>query len=174
MLASGSAWRILVAEHNRLRQLSASIHQVLDGDGWRQPGPQLQLLRRRIVEFQDFEAATHRPKGVVLMDSMRGRSEQADQFLEVLDHESQHCDELLARALALLDAIGPDGAGEPAEVVSLLRQHGELLLGQLDREDTVLRSYTAQLLTNEEWSAVVSSISSVVQRGKGRQERSKG
>ena len=168
MLASGSAWRILGAEHNRLRQLSAAIHQVLEGGGWGQPGAQLQLLRKRIVEFQDFEAATHRPKGVVLMDSMRGRSEQADQLLEVLDHDSRNCDELLARALARLDAIVPDDGAPATEVASLLQKHRELLLGQLDREDTVLRSYTAQLLTNEEWSAVVSSISSVVQRGKAR------
>jgi len=33
----------------------------------------------------------------------------------------------------------------------------------LDEEDTALHSHTAQLLTPEEWSEIVSSISSVLQ-----------
>jgi hypothetical protein len=40
-----------------------------------------------------------------------------------------------------------------------------------DQEDTVLRSYTARLLTPEEWSAVASSISDAVRRGPAPRER---
>jgi hemerythrin-like domain-containing protein len=168
MLASASAWRILEAEHTRLRQLAAAIARVLDGDGWQRRGPQLDLLRRLIQDFQDFETRTHRPKGVVLLGSMRGRLAQADELLDVLDHESQECERLLARALELLEAVEQDGKADGDEIASLLRQHRELMLQQLDQEDTVLRSYTAQLLTSDEWSVVASSISSVVHKPKGR------
>ena len=168
MLAAGSAWRVLEAEHSRLRQLVVAIERVLDGDAWQHPGPQLNLLRRLLREFQDFETRTHRPKGVVLLGSMRGRLAEADELLDVLEHESRHCEQLLARALERLDTIERGGDAERAEIASLLLQHRELMMRQLDREDTALRSYTAQLLTSEEWSAVASAISREVQKVKGR------
>ncbi|TFZ07458.1 hemerythrin domain-containing protein [Ramlibacter henchirensis] len=169
MLAAGSAWRILEAEHVQLRQLLAAIDRVLSGgDAWKHGGPQLNLLRHRIRAFQDFEVGTHRPKGVVLLGSVRGRSAEADQLLDVLDHESQLCEQLLAQVLELLDKIEQGGGGEAGEVASLLNQHRELMLGQLDREDTALRSYTAQLLTSDEWSSVASSISREVQKARRR------
>jgi hemerythrin-like domain-containing protein len=168
VLAAGSAWRILEAEHVRLRQLLAAIDRVLGSDAWKHGGPQLNLLRQRIRDFHDFETGTHRPKGVVLLGSVRGRSAEADQLLDVLDHESQLCEQLLAQALELLDKIEQGGGGEAGVVASLLKQHRELMLGQLDREDTALRSYTAQLLTSDEWSSVASSISREVQKARRR------
>jgi len=171
MLAAGSAWRILEAEHSRLRQLLAAITSVLDGDAWTRPGAQLNQLRRLIQEFQSFENQTHRPKGVVLLDSMRGRLVEADQLLDVLEEEGRKCEQLLAQALELLGVIEQGGDAETDEVASLLRQHRELMVRQLDREDTVLRSYTAQLLTSEEWSAVASSISVMVEKVRGRRAR---
>ena len=92
MLAAESSWRILDAEHTRLRRLLADIARVLAGDAWQRRGPQLDRLRGLVREYRDFEAETHRPKGVVLMGSMRGRSTQADQLLEALHHERQQCD----------------------------------------------------------------------------------
>lgn len=168
MLASGSAWRILEAEHRRLRQLLAAIAGVLDDDAWMHPGPQLKVLRERIQDFQDFETMTHRPKGVVLLGSVRGRSAQADELLDVLDHDSRQCEQLLARAVGLLEAIEQGGDADRGEVESLLRQHCKLMLGHLDQEDTALRSYTSKLLTSEEWSSVASSISRQVQKVKGK------
>jgi hemerythrin-like domain-containing protein len=159
MLAAGSAWRILEAEHTRLRQLLAGIARILDEDAWKQAGPGLNSLLGLIRKFQDFETRTHRPKGVVLLGAMRGRLAEADQLLDVLDQESQRCEELLARALDLLQALENGGNAEAGEIASLLLQHRELMTRQLDQEDTALRSYTAQLLTSEEWSRVVSSIS---------------
>lgn len=173
MLAAGSAWRVLEAEHSRLRQLVASIKRVLDGDAWQHPGPQLNLLRRLIREFQDFETRTHRPKGVVLLGSMRGRLAEADELLDVLEHESRHCEQLLAQALERLETIEQGGDAERVEVASLLLQHRELMMRQLDREDTALRSYTAQLLTSEEWSAVASSISHELRKVKPRRVQTK-
>ena len=168
MLAAGCAWRILEAEHTRLRQLLAAITRVLDGDAWKHPGPQSNLLRRLIREFQDFETKTHRPKGVVLLGTMRGRLAEADQLLDALEHESRQCGQLLTQALALLETIQQGGAAERGAVASLLLQHRESMMRQLDREDTALRAYTTQLLTSEEWSAVASSISREVHKVKGR------
>jgi len=168
MLAAASAWRILEAEHTQLRQRLTAIASVLDAHAWQHRGPQLDLLRRLIQEFQDFETKAHRPKGVVLLGSMRGRLEQADQLLDVLEHEGRQCDQLLTQAVELLETLEQGGGADGAGVASLLQQHRDLMMKHLEQEDTVLRSYTARLLTSDEWCAVVSSISSVVQRGRGR------
>jgi len=166
MLAARSAWRILEAEHTRLRQLLAAIERVLEEGGWKEAGPQLHLLRQLIQEFQEFETRTHQPKGVVLLGSMRGRLAEADELLDQLDEDGRRNAQLLAHVLALLDTIEQGDAIERGEVATLLLQHRESMLRQLDREDTALRSYTSQLLTSEEWSAVASSISMAVQKGR--------
>lgn len=171
MLAAASAWRILAAEHARLRVLVDTIAGIIEGGGWQQPGPRLERLRALIREFQEFEAGAHRPKGVVLLGSMRGRSAQADQLLDALDDESRRCEQLLAQALELLARPERGGGLDAPAVASLLRQHRDWMVRHLDLEDTVLRSYTAQLLTPEEWSAVVSSMSSVAQQVKRRRVR---
>ena len=168
MLAAGSAWRILEAEHSQLRQIMADIARVLDDGTWKQPGPRLDSLRALIRRFQDFEERTHRPKGVVLLGATRGRLAEADQLLDVLEHDGQRCEELLNQALDLLRAVEAGGAAEAGGVATLLRQHRELMTRQLDQEDTALRAYTSQLLTSEEWSRVVSSISREVRNVKGR------
>jgi hemerythrin-like domain-containing protein len=173
MLAAASAWRILEAEHARLRQLLAAIEGAVAGDAWQHRGPQLDLLRRRIQEFRDFETEAHRPKGVVLLNSMRGRLAQADQLLDVLEEESRECDQLLAQASELLDTLGQGGDVDAGEVASLLQQHRDLMKRHLDSEDTVFRAYTDQLLTSEEWSAVVSSISTVAKMQKARRGQAK-
>jgi hemerythrin-like domain-containing protein len=168
MLAAGSAWRILEAEHARLRHLMADIARVLDDDAWKRPGPALDALQELIREFQDFEMRTHRPKGVVLLGATRGRLPEADHLLDLLEHDGQRCEELLNQALELLRAVQAGGDAEAGGVATLLRQHRELMTRQLDQEDTALRAYTARLLTSEEWSRVVSSISREVGNVKGR------
>jgi hemerythrin-like domain-containing protein len=168
MLSEASAWRVLDAEHASLRRLLAGIVSALEGEAWKHPGPQLKLLRGRIHDYQEFESRTHRPKGVVLLGSMRGRQAEADQLLDVLDHENRHCEQLLAQALERIDALGASGEADADEVTSLLLQHQEAMLQQLEREDTALRAYTAQLLTAEEWSAVASSMSREIQKRKDR------
>jgi hemerythrin-like domain-containing protein len=168
MLSEASAWRVLDAEHASLRRLLAGIVRALEGNAWKHPGPQLNVLRRRLREYQEFEISTHRPKGVVLLDSMRGRQAEADRLLDVLDHENRHCEQLLAQALELIEAIDASREADPDEVAALLLQHQEAMLQQLEREDTALRDYTAQLLTPEEWSAVASSMSREIQKHKDR------
>jgi hemerythrin-like domain-containing protein len=155
MLASESAWRVLRAEHARLRDLLASIAAARQREQWK-------ALPALIQSFRAFEDATHRPKGVVLLATLRGRSAEADGLLDSLEGDSERCDALLMNALALLDRIegGDEQAG--AQCAAVLETHRELMLAHLEREDTLLHSHTARLLTPEEWSRVVSSISSVV------------
>lgn len=164
MLAAGSAWRILEAEHSQLRRLLADIARLLDDGGWNQPGPRLDSLRNLIHQFQDFETRTHRPKGVVLLDATRGRLPEADELLDVLEHDGRRCEDLLNQALDLLRAVESGDGARAGEVVPLLRQHRELMTRLLDQEDTALRAYTGRLLTSEEWSHVVSSISREARR----------
>ena len=164
MLAAGSAWRILEAEHDQLRQLLDRIQRNLDAPR--------DSLRKLILEFQDFETRTHRPKGVVLLGSVRGRLAEADRLLDEIDEESRQCEQLLAQALSLTERLEPNDEAGRQKLESLLRRHRELMLQQLDQEDTALRSYTARLLTSQEWSRVVSSISHEVQKdAKARRPR---
>lgn len=168
MLAAASAWRVFGAEHARLRQLSDAIDRAVAAGEWQHQGAQLTRLRQLIVEFQDFETGTHRPKGIVLMDSMRGRLAPVDELLVQFEEDGRRCDQLLAQALALLEKVEHGQTVDAAELASMLQQHRSLITSQLDREDTVFRAYTAELLTSDEWSAVVSSISNVVQKVKAR------
>lgn len=168
MLAAASAWRILEAEHTRLRQLLAAVARVLEAGGWQQGGPQLAVLSRAIGDFQAFETAVHQPKGVVLLQSLRGRSVEADAWLDRLDRESAESDQLLAQAVALVATLAQGGAADTGSIALLLQRHRDVVMQQLEEEDTILRDYTSQLLTPQEWSAVVSSMSTVVQKAKAR------
>ena len=165
VLAAESAWRVLRAEHARMRELLASIDQALRADEWRRPGPRLASLKKLILSLRTFDAATHRPKGVALLAVLRGRSPQVDGLLDKLAVDHEQCDRLLSQALLCLEAgeIGDEHAA--AECASLLERHRTLMRSHLDCEDTLLHSHAAQLLTAEEWGAVVSSISSVIESG---------
>lgn len=170
MLASGSAWRVLDAEHDQLRLLLDAIVRNLDGATGKQPGLDLGALRALVQAFQDFETRTHRPKGVVLLESVRGRSADADRLLDEIEGESRTCEQLLSQAVALIEQGLAGGKADEGEIDALLRQHRDLMVQQLEQEDTALRSYTTQLLTSQEWSQVASSISSEVHKPRGRRD----
>ena len=170
MLASGSAWRILEAEHDQLRRLLDAIQRNLDDGKGKRSGLDLGALRAQIQEFQDFETRTHRPKGVVLLESVRGRSADADRLLDEIEGESRTCEQLLSQAVVLIENGLAGGASDQGEIESLLRQHRDLMVQQLDQEATALRSYTTQFLTSQEWARVASSISSEVQKAKRRRD----
>lgn len=177
MLAAECAWIILRAEHTRIRELLALVEGTLKTGDWARPGPQAAALVELIERLQAFEEATHRPKGVVLLEILRGRSAEADQLLDELELESKHCDGLLSRAKAMLKPAesgatsesGETGErGEAGTVEALLQEHRQLMHAHLDREDTLLHSQTALLLTGEEWAAVVSSMSAAMEAAKER------
>jgi len=171
MLSAESAWRVLHAEHGSMRRLLYSVDAALRSDGWQRPGPRLDAVRAPLQRLQTFDDATHRPKGVVLMSTLRGRSAQADALLDELQRDRERCDRLLVRALALLDAIEAGEAGAAEALPAVLQEHRATLLHHLEREDTLLHSHTARLLTAAEWSEVVSSISSVVESAAATREQ---
>ena len=162
MLASECAWAILRAEHARIRELLGLVAGALKTADWTHPGRQAAALVELIEHLQAFEETTHRPKGVVLLGILRGRSAEADKLLDQLELESERCDGLLSQAKAILKRAESGEMGAARAVEPLLQEHGQLMHAHLDLEDTLLHSQTALLLTGEEWAAVVSSISQVM------------
>ncbi|MBT2324229.1 hemerythrin domain-containing protein [Variovorax paradoxus] len=174
MLAAECTWVILRAEHARIRELLALVESALgaaDGTG---AGPRAAKVVERIERLQAFDESTHRPKGAVLLKVMRGRSAEADRLLARLELRCRRCDSLLMRAKALL-AAGRSGdmrAAEEAE--DLLRVHRKLMRAQLDQEDTLLHSHTAELLRGDEWAAVASSVSTATVQAAAPGRRTRG
>jgi hemerythrin-like domain-containing protein len=171
MLAAECAWAILRAEHVRTRELLARLDTAMNAGG----GVSTRQWARSVIEvierLQAFEETTHRPKGVVMLNMLRGRSSEADELLGQLDSESECCKGLLSQAKALLKQAEAGDASAAAEADALLRQHERFMSTHLDKEDTLLHSQTALLLTAEEWATVVSSISKEVGAAKRREHR---
>ncbi|VTU19385.1 hemerythrin domain-containing protein [Variovorax sp. RA8] len=162
MLAAECAWTVLRAEHARMRELLGLLARALKCDDWKRDGPAASSIVRLIERLQAFDEATHRPKGVVLVQILRGRSEEADDLLDRLERQRERCDALLSLAKAKVAQARAGNAVAAAAVEDLLEEHRRLMLDHLDQEDTLLHSQTAQLLTPEEWAAVASSISDVI------------
>jgi len=164
VLASEFAWRILMAEHARLREFLAAIQRATSSQGWRRPGPEMVALRRLLEELRSFDEATHRPKGVALFGALRRRSAGPDagELLDAHEKQQEDCSRLLDEAIALLDEAANGRADAADECLARLSQHRALLRAHLAQEDTKLRAIALKALTPEDWSAVVSSISTVV------------
>jgi len=171
MLAAECAWAILRAEHTRTRELLARLDTATKMDAGACTGQRARSAIEVIERFQAFEATTHRPKGVVMLNMLRGRSSEADALLDQLDAESEQCNDLLSRAEALLKLAEAGDVRAAAEAEALLQRHRQLMYVHLDKEDTLLHSQTALLLTAEEWAAVVSSISTEVRAAREREHR---
>lgn len=163
MLAAECAWAVLRAEHARIRELLNLVNDALNDGGWVCSGPQAKALFALIERLQVFDHATHRPKGVVLVQTLRGRSVEADDLLIRLESTRDRCDDLLLQATAKLKAAASGAASGAASVAdgvgALLHEHRKLMLVHLDEEDSLLHSQTAAHLTRAEWAAVASSIS---------------
>jgi len=170
VLASESAWRILMAEHARLREFLVAIDRATFSGGWQRPGAELAALRRLLEALRAFDDATHRPKGVALFEALKSRSSDPATrgLLDAHEQQQVECTRLLDEAIALLDEIGKGRAGAAGECAERLSEHRALLRAHLAQEDTALRAAALKALTPEDWSAVVSSISTVVGRDGGQ------
>ena len=163
MLSAECAWTVLRTEHARMRELLDLVSSKVNTADWgANPVAEAPRVIELIGRLRAFDEATHRPKGVVLLELLRGRSAPADQLLEELEEENRHCEQLLTRARSALQRVGAGHASAAQLVESLLAEHRALMLTHLEREDTLLHSQTAQLLTPEEWAAVVSSMSAAI------------
>jgi hemerythrin-like domain-containing protein len=160
MLASRCAWAILKADHAQMRQLLGSITKLLHDKQWSRSEAAVARLRHLIKTLQSFDQVSHRPKGIALMEALRGRSADADRLLADLERGRESDDALLTRVMVTLDAAadGPEiDAGACERLLALYRKS---VLHHLDEEDTVLFAHSRRLLTEQEWSRVVSEISS--------------
>ena len=160
MLASRCAWAILRADHAQMRRLLGSITTLLQDRRWSRSAPAVARLRQLIGSLQSFDQVTHRPKGVALMEALRGRSADADRLLADLERERESDDALLAQAMVRLDAAAGGQQIDAADCERLLAQYATSVLHHLDEEDTALFAHSERLLTEQEWSLVVSEISS--------------
>jgi hemerythrin-like domain-containing protein len=172
MLAAECAWAILRAEHTRIRELLALVDGTLNTGDWTRPGPLAASLLELVERLQAFDETTHRPKGVVLLEILRGRSAEADNLLNQLEQERARCDGLLSQSKAKLKLVGEGDMDAASAVEALLQEHRQLMRAHLDLEDTLLHSQMAMLLTGEEWAIVVSSMSDAMgvakERDRGR------
>ncbi|AGU49482.1 putative hemerythrin HHE cation-binding domain-containing protein [Variovorax paradoxus B4] len=171
MLAAECAWAILRAEHVRTRELLARLETAMKARGEASVQQRARAAIEVIERLQAFEETTHRPKGVVMLNMLRGRSSEADRLLDQLDSESECCSGLLSQAKTVLERAEAGNASAAVEADALLQQHRQFMYVHLDKEDTLLHSQTALLLTAEEWAAVVSSISKEVGEAREREHR---
>lgn len=169
VLASESAWRILMAEHARLREFLVAIDRATASRAWCRPGAELAGLKQLLQALRAFDDATHRPKGVTLLEVLRSRCPgPADRaMLQAHEQQQAECSRLLEGAIALLEEVGGGREEAAQECLDRLWRHRALLRQHLVQEDTALRALALKVLTADDWSAVASSISKVV-RSSGR------
>lgn len=147
-----------------MRELLAEIASIVESGGWQSPGPPQRRLRERVLELEAFDETLHRPKGVGMLLAMRGRSVAADGQLATLARDRGDNDSVLAKVKAALDGMARGEQGDHADLPARLTGYREGLLAQMHREETLLRSHAEHLLSEEEWSQVISEISTKVGR----------
>ena len=162
MLAVDTAWAILEAEHAHMRGLLDRMNALLDDAQWSRDQRERGELGQLMATLVQFDQASHRPKGLALMETMRGRSAVADEHLAQLGRERKRDDDLLREASDILAARAELGAGANARCAELLRAFSAGLMEQMRHEETLLRADATALLSPDEWSRVVSRISSTV------------
>jgi len=159
MLAAECAWAILRADHAELRRHLGAIADAAGSGQWNDAVAATGRLRQQIGSLQSFDHASHRPKGTALLTALHGRSADADRLLAEMTQEREADDALLNQAIARLDAAAQGDARAGADCATLLARYRERVLRHLDEEETLLCAHTEQLLTEDEWAHVVSSIS---------------
>ncbi|MGA0609624.1 hemerythrin domain-containing protein [Caldimonas sp. KR1-144] len=160
MLAVQMAWSLLEAEHRHMRaMLDEAV--MLAGQGG---GTCHAATARRVLplldELEAFDKATHRPKGLTMLGTMKGRSAAADLHLDAMASARARADAALMHAKALLKAAADGDILAQSTCQSLLSGYREVLLQQMDEEETLLRRHAESVLTQEEWSLLVSEMSS--------------
>lgn len=175
MLAFESAWRVLNAEHAQIRELALGLQRDAREGRWRTDPAALADLQRRLQQLQAMDNDKHRPKGVALVAALQGKSPETDALLVRLQADQAACDQWLNGAIDLASRLQ---AGDPQAAAALERtldDHATLLLAHIDREETLLREESARWVAPEDWSRIVSAISTVVGSngsGNGRSPRS--
>ena len=157
-----------------MRALLEQIDAAKLSTQWRRPGAALDSLIQLVLRLQTFDDTTHRPKGVELIAALRGREQATDALIGRLEVDCQQRDNMLHQALAQLRLLqhGQQGAATQAE--HFLEQYGAMLRSDLDIEDSALHADSTKLLSPEQWSAVASSVSTVITTDRRRKPSPEG
>jgi hypothetical protein len=172
MLAAHTAWLIFESEHRRIRELLDEIAALAASEAWHrgETAPRLQAL---LTELETFDREAHRPKGQAMLRAMTGRSAAADQHVDALMDDRARADDALAHAKALLPAAIAGDERARHEWARLFDSYRHEMAAQMHEEETLLRAHAEALLTEEEWSLVISQISTRVAAGKEPARRSR-
>ena len=162
MLASRSAWMILKADHTLMRQRMALIAEVVVAERWHTPGPELRKLVKLVHSLRSFDTASHRPKGTLMLNTLRGSLPEADRLISQMEQERDQDDRLLMQAIDMLHALQEGAPHECAACAAILSQHHHRALDHMHGEETTVAAFTEKLLSKEEWSRVASHISAVL------------
>jgi hypothetical protein len=165
MLAAQSAQAVLSAEHEQIREFLVQVDEVVQS-GAGAFGEQARALLRLVERLQAFDEGIHRPKGVMLLLALRGRSTESDDLLLRLATMRERGDDLLSQVRTKLGAAVAGDTRTAADVEALLEEHRALTLAQLETEDSFLHSQSAAHLTRDEWAAIASSISEAMAQTK--------
>ena len=153
-----------MAEHAQMRAYSTALSRRLEVPDWFK-GAELAEVRILAQSLRRYDKQ-HRPKGTALFAALRQRGAAIQALLDDLEREGDECTLGLEAAMVLLDHLSRgSAAAESAEAcASAFRDHTTLLLRHLDREDIDLRRCAMEELAPEEWSTIVSSISTMLAR----------
>ena len=162
MLASRSAWMILRADHALMRQRLDLIAELVVEERWHTPGPELRKLVKLVNSLLSFDTAFHRPKGTLMLNTVRGRSPEGARLISQMEEERDQDDQLLVQTIDMLHSLQKGVPPKRAACATILSQHRDRALEHMHREETLVAAFTEKLLTKEEWSRVASQISAVL------------
>src|SRR5262245_56527577 len=120
MLAFESAWRVLSAEHAQMRDLVLELQRDAQGGRWRTQTAARAELLCKLQTLQVLDSERHRPKGIALVEALRGKSAETDALLESLEAAQAQCDGWLHEALALIGELEAGGQAAEAELDRVL------------------------------------------------------
>ncbi len=161
MLAAECVCGILRAEHWVIRRTVSAMADMTHGKRWRKPGPVLEDLQARVQFLRMFNRLSHGPKDKHLWHPLWGRSDTINRLLGQLECAHERNDDALQHALSVLRALACGDESLGADLVLTLRRHRASVLRQLDIEERELAPLARQLLTQEEWAGIASSISAI-------------
>lgn len=161
MLAAECVLGILHAEHAVIRRTVSAMAEMTHGKRWRQPGPVLERLDAMVHFLRKFNRLCHGPKDKYLWHPLWGRSDAINRLLGQLECAHERNADALQHAMAAVRGLACGDESLGADLVLTLRRHRVSVLRQLETEERELAPLARQLLTQDDWAGIASSISSV-------------
>lgn len=158
MLAAEAALALFRIEHVRVRGLLATLERALTSSE-REPLSHIPPLIALVDQLQAMDEVTRRPKARFVLERVRARSPDAERLVHELELERERLSRIVDESRAVLQQLMAEGTGLTREATAVLEAHRQLIREHLDREETLLHSRLAQLLSEDDWAELVSSLS---------------